>query len=287
MKKIRSFFPVLLAALLVLIPGGRALAQSAALSVYDAEHYETAAARVLDKAGIWSEKEEAEFADTIAGIAEKYQTDIVLLSVYILHDASLGDRTYGSITEFADDFYDMNGYGYGSDHTGLILVVSMESGNRQYHFSTTGREYEAYSRNDISYVENEVQPFLTGGDYDGAARRFLELAAEHWEKGHFETETRASGMDPGDLLWGFALALIVAWAITSNMKRRMRPVAAATHARNYAVRGSYELKNYSEVFIGSSITRTPRQQNKNGGGGFGGGHIGSSGTAHGGGGGRF
>ena len=271
MKKAKLFCALLLLAAL-LVPGLNASALGSAAPARD---------RVTDGAEIWSAAEEEEFRAAIAELTGNYETDVVLLSVRLLHDDSLGDRIYGSITEFADDFYDANGYGAGSDRSGIILVICMEPGNRQYHFSTTGREYEAYSSADVSYAEEEIEPFLIGGDYGGAARRFLELVKVHEEKGHFEagnTKTESS-----NLLWTFGLALLVAWAVTSNMRRRMNPVQKAVTAQNYIVNGSYELRRYNEFYLGTTVTKRPRNQNQ----GRGGGHVGSSGIHHGGGGGRF
>ena len=85
-----------------------------------------------------------------------------------------------------------------------------------------------------------------------------------------------------NIVYRLGLALLVAWAVTSNMKRRMNPVQKASRARNYAVPGSYELRHYNEVFLGTSVSRRPRSQNRQGGS-----HIGHSGAGHGGGGGRF
>ena len=272
MKKIKCMASLLLLLLVMLMPGRCALALGMQAPA--------AADRVLDKADIWSESEEAEFRDSIEALSETYHTDVVLLTVYMLYDAALGDQTYSSAADFADDFYDRGGYGYGNGRTGLILVISMEPGNRQYHFSTSGREYESYSSSDISFVQGEIQPLLTGADYDGAARRFLELVKLHEESGHFDIGLAKT--DDSDMLWSLGLALLVAWAVTSNMKRRMNPVQKASRARNYAVPGSYELRHYNEVFLGTSVSRRPRSQNRQGGG-----HIGHSGAGHGGGGGRF
>lgn len=269
MKRMKWSCTVLLAVLL-LIPGARALALGTSGT---REH-------VIDRADIWTESEEAEFRTAIAELAADHDTDVVLLSVYLLQDDSLGDGSYSSAAEFADDFYDRNGYGTGSDRTGLILVVSMEPGNRQYHFSTSGREYEAYSSSDISYMEGEISAHLTGSDYDGAARRFLELVRTHEEEGHFT----AAKAESSDMLWTFGLAALVAWAVTSSMRRRMNPVRKASSAQNYIVNGSYELRRYNEYYLGTTVTKTPRNRNGQGGGG---GHMSASGFRHGGGGGRF
>ena len=283
MKRTVKQLAALLAVLALTVCGTAAMAKDVA-SVYREGSYATAADRIIDKAGIWSDRTEEELRLAAAQLAERYRTDIVLLSVYLLQDASLGERVYSSIRDFADDYYDANAYGCGGERSGMILVISMEAGNRQYHVSTAGREYEEYSEADIGYLTETLQPLLTGGSYDGAAKRFLELAEEHEQNGSFDVPEENEG-DFSDLLWGSALAVIVAWAVTSNMKRRMRPVHTANMAQNFIVDGSYELRGYNELFLGSSVTRTEKQKKTDSGGG--GGHISSSGSSHGGGGGHF
>ena len=75
------------------------------------------------------------------------------------------------------------------------------------------------------------------------------------------------GMEPEDLLWAVGVAFVVAWAVTSSMMRRMRPVQTAKTARNYIVKGSYRLRGYNEIFLGRTVTKQERQESRNHGGG--------------------
>ena len=92
---------------------------------------------MIDDAGAVSASELEFLENYLTNISEELEFDVV----GVITDYGYDEE---SLTAEADDFYDYNGYGYGSDRTGLILVISMEAGNRQYHFSTTGREYESY-----------------------------------------------------------------------------------------------------------------------------------------------
>ena len=263
MKTAKRFMILLFTLAAFLFPARGAAAEAPLLSAPG-----SALSRMADKANVWSAAVETEYEQTAAAFAETYQTDAVLLSVYVLQDSSLGDRVYGSAGEFAKDYYEANGFGCGEEKSGTIFVFCREAGNRQAAFYAAGRESRAYSEEDAAFVEQTLQPYLEGGDYDGAARRYLELVQAHEEQGKFDLSR--AGADSSNLLWTFGLALLVAWAITSNMRRRMNPVQKATAARNYTVKGSYELRRYNEIYLGTTVTRQPRSQNRQPQGGFGG-----------------
>lgn len=255
MKTLKRLAILLIALALFLLPVRRAAAGAPLLSASAG-----GGTRMLDKANVWSASAGAEYEQTAAGLAGTYQTDAVLLSVYVLQDASLGDRMYDSIAEFAKDYYEANGFGCGEDRSGTIFVFCKGAGSREYAFYAAGREKEAYGTEDAAFVVGTLQPYLEGGDYDGAARRYLELVKTHEEQGEFDLSR--AGADSSDLLWTFGLALLLAWAITSSMRRRMNPVRKATAARNYTVKGSYELRRYNEIYLGTTVTRTPRSQSR-------------------------
>ena len=261
MKKMKRLCALILLLSLVLLPGLRAAAESPAPAAEESPAPVVSSepvSRIIDNAGVWSASLESEFGQTAAHLAETYETDIVLLSVHVLQDASLGDRVYDSAAEFAGDYYVANGFGFGGDSTGMIFVFLKEAGNRQYAFRVAGGE--SYTEEDAAYVVETLQPYFEGGDYDDAARRYLELAREHEEKGSFEgNQTKA---ESSNFLWTFGLALLVAWAITSSMKRRMRPVQKATAARNYTVRNSFVLRRYNEIYLGTTVQRMPRSQTR-------------------------
>ncbi|MBQ6293532.1 MAG: TPM domain-containing protein [Lachnospiraceae bacterium] len=254
MKMMKRFSVLILLALLLLFPGRSAAALGAPAPAGNQT------VRIIDRANVWSAAAESEFTKTAAELAGKYETDAVLLSVYVLQDSSLGDQVYDSINVFAKAFYEANGFGRGDDRTGMIFVFCKESGNRQYAFYAAGREAESYNEEDASFVTETLQPYLEGGDYDEAARRYLELVQTHEEQGGFDKGQTAA--ESSNYLWTFGLALLVAWAITSSMKRRMRPVQKATAARTYTVRNSYELRRYNEIYLGTTVTRMPRNQNR-------------------------
>ena len=86
-----------------------------------------AAPRLVDRADLLSELEEEELEARLDEISERQQADVVVVTVNSLDGKSAQD--------YADDFYDYNGYGIGTDKSGILLLVSMEA--RDWHITTT------------------------------------------------------------------------------------------------------------------------------------------------------
>ena len=42
----------------------------------------------------------------------------------------------------------------------------------------------------------------------------------------------------------------------------MRPVQEASTARTYTVRNSFELRRYNEIYLGTTVSKQPRNQNR-------------------------
>lgn len=65
---------------------------------------------------------------------------------------------------YADDYYDYNGYGYGENDDGILLLISM--GERKWAISTYGYcHLTAFTDAGISYISNEFQRKLSSGKY--------------------------------------------------------------------------------------------------------------------------
>ena len=74
--------------------------------------------RLVDDADLLDSDEYSSIKDKLDEISERQSFDVVIVTV---------DSTDGkSPRNFADDYYDENGYGQGSDCDGILLLISME-----------------------------------------------------------------------------------------------------------------------------------------------------------------
>ena len=76
------------------------------------------APRLTDQADLLSDDEETELLHKLDEISERQQSDIVVVTRKSLKGKSA--------MEYADDFYDNNGYGFGDGKDGILFLISME-----------------------------------------------------------------------------------------------------------------------------------------------------------------
>ena len=120
--------------------------------------------RMVDEADLLLDDEESRVRQELNIISNEMMFDIVVVTV---------DSTDGQyIEDFADDYYDYNGYGFGENYDGAILVIDM--GNREWYISTCGYGMVAMPSEDIDYIAEEFLSFLSAGEYEEAFLAFAE-----------------------------------------------------------------------------------------------------------------
>ena len=122
--------------------------------------------RLVDQADLLSDGEEKNLLSTLDSLSEKWKCNIVVLTV---------DSHTGPIQDFADDYYDYNGFGYGDTHDGIILllVVGAEAGNRDYTIVMTGRGETIFDDDAVYAIEDDILPALRSSNYTTAMARFV------------------------------------------------------------------------------------------------------------------
>ena len=228
---------------------------------------DNAPARVVDEADLLSTEEEGTLKSRLDELSEKYEMDIVVLAV-----ESVGDKTP---EEYADDYYDYNGYGYGSNYDGLLLLVSMEE--RDWYISTCGEAINAFTDSNIETIGSLIADDLGDENYYSAFSTFADQC-EYYIDGHINGFPFDFGMN---LVISIVVGLIVAAIATSVMKGKLKSVRFQNQAANYVKAGSMNVTLSRDFFLYRTVTRTakPKESSST--------HTSSSGRTHGGGGGKF
>ncbi len=244
---------------------------------------------VIDEAGLLTQSEEAELRTRSQEILAEYHFQVVFLLVR---------TTQGQyIRDFAADYYDYGGYGYGSGHDGMIFCVDM--GTRSYYTVTTGSGEEIFTVPVLVAIEDDMIDDLSDGEYYSAFAKYLddaEIILRRAANGEsFSDVERVTLRTPAErtaaalpviVIMSALIALIAVMIMRSGMKTARRRGAA-----NSYIEGTPVISRRSDVYLYSTETRT-RIQTESGSsgsrGGGGGGHFtGSSGSSHGGHGGHF
>ena len=265
------------------------------IEVPDARQYD----RVVDLAGVIDANTLAELNRMADEVSEKYACDVDVVFVRSL------DGKY--VVSYADDFYDYNGYGYGEDKDGILLLVSV--GDREFAETTQGYGATAFTDYGLQqYIEPNFTRYLINGrdDWAGAARQFITDAGELLRQAkegtpydyHYydnpvvvEHEKKTvKDVAPGAALISAIIGFFSGGIPAGAMKRKMKSVEKNYGAGNYA-RGGLQMRRSEDRFLYSNVHRTPipREEHRTGGGGGGGSsmHFSSSGHSHGGSHGKF
>ena len=246
--------------------------------------------RLVDDAGLLTESEFSLLEEKFNSLSEELNFDIVVVTVDGLDGKSPMD--------FADDYYDYNGYGYGANHDGCLFLISMEE--RDWYISTTGYGITAITDYGIDYIESAVVPYLSSGDYYGAFNEFAETVVDFVVEARngsaYDIDNTIDGYNPNERSTGdkiktvlicIAAGLIISLIVTFGIKRSYtKAVHFNRDARNYLVPGSLNMTGSYDNFLYSNVTKVRIQSESSSGGGSST-HVSSSGTSHGGGGGKF
>lgn len=239
-------------------------------------------ARLVDMADILGESDETRLLNMLEEISKRQQLDIVVVTA----DALNGKTPM----EYADDFYDDNGYGFGAEKDGVLLLVSMEE--RDWWISTTGYGITAFTDAGIAYISEQFLPALGDGDYAGAFTQFADLCDEFITQARKDKPYDIGNLPKAPFNLGFhiCMALFIGFLFavitTAVMGSKMKSVRFQPAASNYVKNGSMKITESRDLFLYAHVDRRERQKDSHSGGGSKT-HTSSSGTSHGGGGGKF
>ena len=263
--------------------------------------------RLVDAADLMTDQEESTLLAHLDEISERQQCDVVVLTTDSLDGMWAED--------FADDYFDYNGFGMGADYDGILFVVSMSE--REWAFSTSGYGIDAFTDSTLSYMEDMIIPYLSDGDYYGAFLTYADQAdaalnhARELEMGDYTLgEEHPYYEDQGSTLLNklktvillVPISVIIGTILAFIQKLRAQKQYSGLINDNRAMTKSYasnmRLTKDQVLLVNRGIHRihSPRKKNNSRGGGGGSrtSHVGrssvhrsSSGRSHGGRSGRF
>ena len=229
--------------------------------------------RIVDNAGLLSSAQKMSLLEKINSVAETYGFDLVIVTEKNIGGASPRD--------YADDYFDYNGYGLGHDRDGCLFLQVTDT--RDYWLSSSGRGIKMLASFAGDKLERDILKSLKADNYYEAYNsfisnweKFLSLEAKGRSYNFFEHWNIALVI--GAWIVALAAALIIIWI----WKRGMNTAIEKKEAGAYIVNGSLSFTAKTDRFLYSTVTKTRRQTESGSGG-----HISSSGRSHGGRGGKY
>lgn len=222
--------------------GGNAVTNAPGSYVTEFEKVERTLPLVVDQANIIPDDVEAALIARCDTIAEEYKMEVAIVTA-----SDFG----GLIAEaYADDFYDFNGYGYGENDDGMLVVYKPgEEGEREIYITTQGNGSGVFFEGIRDGIITDMKDYLVAEDYEKAFNTYLDRAEEQ--------------LKPGTpVIWLFVLALVgavVGLLITGSMTSKNKSVVAQNHAKVYTRQGSMVVTGAQDVYAYSFVDTKPKQ----------------------------
>ena len=204
---------------------------------------------LVDDAGLLTEEESSALLNKLEDISQKYENEVGIVTVN-----SLEGKTAEA---YADDYYDYNGYGYGENDDGLLLLISM--GEREWAIST-------YQCDDF------LRQAATGEPYD------------------VDNMPSKGKVHPFWLVTDLVVAFLISFGLVKSKSKNLKSVKKQESAEAYERKGSMSLRRSTDSFVNRIVTqRTIRNEKDSSSSSSGGSssHTSSSGRSHGGASGKF
>ncbi len=256
---------------------------------------------VVDECGLFSVTEIAQIEELIQDIRDTYQMDAVVMTSRKVPD-NKSSTTEEQTQDFADEYFDQNGYGLGEDRAGVLYLIDVN--NRVLYLGTSGVMIDCINDSRLEKLLDTAYQWAASGNYGQSAIQILKQLKgylnEGIEEGSFRydavTGQRLTGLynklTRGETIFagavGIAACVIMYLSVAAKygLKRR-------TYKFNKDTQSLASYRKDEKTFLRQTVTRTRVPRGGSGGGGGGGGgrgsgvHFSSGGGMHGGGGRHF
>lgn len=204
---------------------------------------------VTDTYGLLSQSEKDTLEQQAADISEVYGCSLYILVVKDFTEYS--DSTF----QFAMDVFDNYKLGWGSERTGVLLMLSMAERDYEllFHGSLTDTAFTEYGRDKM---EDRFLNYFRDNDFYGGFREYLSCSAEYLQAA---ADGHPVDKEKSFPFFAFIPGLLAALGVSGGMTASMHSEGTKKDARGYMVPGSVQLNLRTDQFTHRTVTRTPRQ----------------------------
>lgn len=230
--------------------------------------------KIYDMANLLSENEEKKLFEKVSSYINKYNMDIVIVTI--------NSNNKASSMEYADDFYDYNDFGIDNQNSGILFLIDMD--NRNMWISTTGKAIGIYTDNRIDKILDYTYFKISKQDYYGCANEFIKYASAYAglkSKGSVFVVALPDMIIISIAGGAFATMVYIIIGVSKNKTVKKQSLA------NAYISGDVNITLERDIMVSKNVSKSPRETSSGSHGGGSSIHSGSSGISHGGGGRSF
>ena len=201
----------------------------------------------------------------LLGSAEEQALEAMLQEISHENQIQISIYTYSSMEDIeyaVTDTYLSCGLGYGENHDGVLLMISMDP--RNYAMYTLGLADDAIYDSLAEDMQVELVECLQAEDYYGAFAGFAQSCGEAVK----DYQTFDFGFN---LILALVIGVVIGLIVALILKGQLKSVRMQKQANVYIKPGSMRLTVQSDLFLYRNVVRTKKPTNNSSGGRSGGG----------------
>ncbi len=207
--------------------------------------------KVLDDGDLLTSGEQAELKQRLDQMSEKYGCDVVAVTV-----ATLGDM---DSEEYSDYLYNIMDYGMWNDGKCIMLLVCMEY--RDWALTPYGDASKYFPLSKQDDMIDNFKPYLSEGDIYSAFNAFAD-DCEYTFENYGKIQVK-----PLWIVAALVIGIVIAFIVVLVMKSQLKTVRFQPAANSYVKNDSMNVTQHRDIFLYSTVTRTPKPKNNSSGSG--------------------
>ena len=201
---------------------------------------------IIDNADLLADYDEILLEQKLSKISKAYQAQLIVMTI----DSLDGEN----IDTYLESVYDTQGFGYGQNHDGVLLLVCMDI--REWRILSNGFAGEAITPDIIDKIGDAFTSDLTDGNYASAFKTFANKC-EYYLDGYLNGFPFEFGKA---LLISLGVGILIALGITKGWKKQLKSVQKQSKANAYVKAGSMKITQSGDYFMYRNLTKTQRQK---------------------------
>jgi len=208
---------------------------------------------VIDEINVLSESEINNLQQAIDQVSADHGLDLVFV---------ITDNVQGKASrDFADDYYDDNGYGIGEEASGFLMLVNMA--DREVWISTAGNAIDIFTDQRLDSINDAVVEHLAEGRFFQAGQTFVDMTDQYARAGvpagQFREEAEPQSYFGKVLrmmtywpiyVFGLMVSGISTFALSTTHKEKTAPGTGV-----YIPLNSFVLTDSKDQFLRESVNR--------------------------------
>lgn len=197
---------------------------------------------VMDEANILLDTEASRLQSRLSELSERAECHVIVLTV-----EGVGSN---DAWNYAKNYFNSCGYGWGDDRSGILLLLSMEY--RDYAVYTYGKAYDKFDGSALDKLDDAMLPYFGENDFYNGFIAYADTVEDTLVY-HFDVLK--------NLLIAAVVGVIVSFIALSVMKGKLKSVRPKNSASDYVRDGSFKLTRDSDIYLYRNISRTRRANN--------------------------